>query len=80
VAVSDHPGPAHPQLGSEPIEGLLGDLVTAKARQLGQALAAIVPLRPERVVEARHGHLEGRRFRHTAPTYTPSRTPNDLWA
>jgi ATP-dependent DNA ligase len=27
---------------------------------------SFVPLRPERVVEVRYDHLEGRRFRHTA--------------
>jgi hypothetical protein len=41
VAVSDHPGPAHPQVGSEPVEGLLGALVTAEAGQPGQPPAAI---------------------------------------
>jgi hypothetical protein len=36
-----------------------------------------VPLRPERVVEVRYDHLEGRRFRHTAQflRWRPDRDP-----
>jgi ATP-dependent DNA ligase len=42
----------------------------------GKALS-FVPLRPERVVEVRYDHLEGRRFRHTAQfvRWRPDRTP-----
>jgi len=38
---------------------------------------SFVPLRPERVVEVRYDHLEGRRFRHTAQfvRWRPDRTP-----
>ena len=41
VAVGDHSWPAHPQVGSEPVEGLLGALVAAEGGQLGQPPAAI---------------------------------------
>jgi ATP-dependent DNA ligase len=36
-----------------------------------------VPLRPERVVEVRYDHLEGRRFRHAAQflRWRPDRAP-----
>ena len=42
----------------------------------GKALS-FVPLRPERVVEVRYDHLEGRRFRHTAQflRWRPDRDP-----
>jgi ATP-dependent DNA ligase len=42
----------------------------------GKALT-FVPLRPERVVEVRYDHLEGRRFRHTAQfvRWRPDRDP-----
>jgi ATP-dependent DNA ligase len=42
----------------------------------GKALT-FVPLRPERVVEVRYDHLEGRRFRHTAQfiRWRPDREP-----
>jgi ATP-dependent DNA ligase len=38
---------------------------------------SFVPLRPERVVEVRYDHLEGRRFRHTTQfvRWRPDRTP-----
>jgi hypothetical protein len=38
---------------------------------------SFVPLRPERVVEVRYDHLEGRRFRHTAQfvRWRPDRDP-----
>ena len=38
---------------------------------------SFVPLRPERVVEVRYDHLEGRRFRHTAQfvRWRPDRAP-----
>jgi ATP-dependent DNA ligase len=38
---------------------------------------SFVPLRPERVVEVRYDHLEGRRFRHTAQfvRWRPDREP-----
>jgi len=38
---------------------------------------SFVPLRPERVIEVRYDHLEGRRFRHTAQfvRWRPDRTP-----
>jgi ATP-dependent DNA ligase len=43
----------------------------------GKALS-FVPLRPERVVEVRYDHLEGRRFRHTAQfiRWRPDREPS----
>ena len=36
-----------------------------------------MPLRPERVVEVRYDHMEGRRFRHTAQfsRWRPDRDP-----
>jgi ATP-dependent DNA ligase len=39
---------------------------------------SFVPLRPERVVEVRYDHLEGRRFRHTAQfvRWRPDRDPH----
>ena len=39
---------------------------------------SFVPLRPERVVEVRYDHLEGRRFRHTAQflRWRPDRDPS----
>jgi ATP-dependent DNA ligase len=39
---------------------------------------SFVPLRPERVVEARYDHMEGTRFRHTAQfvRWRPDRTPS----
>jgi bifunctional non-homologous end joining protein LigD len=39
---------------------------------------SFVPLRPERVVEVRYDHLEGRRFRHTAQfvRWRPDRAPH----
>jgi ATP-dependent DNA ligase len=42
----------------------------------GKALS-FVPLRPERVVEVRYDHMEGRRFRHTAQfvRWRPDRDP-----
>src|SRR5215213_4424354 len=43
VAVSDHPRPAHPEMGSEAVEGLLGALITAEGGQPGQPPAAIGP-------------------------------------
>lgn len=38
---------------------------------------SFVPLRPERVVEVRYDHMEGRRFRHTAQfnRWRPDRDP-----
>jgi ATP-dependent DNA ligase len=38
---------------------------------------SFVPLRPERVVEVRYDHMEGRRFRHTAQfnRWRPDREP-----
>ena len=38
---------------------------------------SFVPLRPERVVEVRYDHMEGRRFRHTTPfvRWRPDRDP-----
>ncbi|MGE5133732.1 MAG: hypothetical protein ACM32E_12580, partial [Gemmatimonadota bacterium] len=38
---------------------------------------SFVPLRPERVVEARYDHMEGTRFRHTAQfvRWRPDRSP-----
>jgi len=38
---------------------------------------SFTPLRPERVVEVRYGHMEGVRFRHTAQfvRWRPDRTP-----
>ena len=38
---------------------------------------SFTPLRPERVVEVRYDHLEGRRFRHTAQfvRWRPDRDP-----
>ena len=38
---------------------------------------SFTPLRPERVVEVRYDHMEGRRFRHTAQfvRWRPDRTP-----
>ena len=39
---------------------------------------SFVPLRPERVVEVRYGHMEGERFRHTAQfnRWRPDRDPH----
>jgi len=39
---------------------------------------SFTPLRPERVVEVRYDHMEGRRFRHTAQfqRWRPDRTPD----
>lgn len=39
---------------------------------------SFVPLRPERVVEARYDHMEGERFRHTAQfnRWRPDRDPH----
>jgi ATP-dependent DNA ligase len=38
---------------------------------------SFIPLRPERVVEARYDHMEGTRFRHTAQfvRWRPDRSP-----
>ena len=41
VAVGDHPRPAHPQMRSDAVEGLLGALVTAEGGQPGQPPTAI---------------------------------------
>jgi ATP-dependent DNA ligase len=43
----------------------------------GKSLS-FVPLRPERVVEVRYDHMEGRRFRHTAQfnRWRPDRDPD----
>jgi ATP-dependent DNA ligase len=43
----------------------------------GRQDMSFVPLRPERVVEVRYDHLEGRRFRHTAQfnRWRPDRDP-----
>src|SRR5829696_4251178 len=46
VTVSDHPGPTDPQMGPEPVVGLLGAFVTTKGGQLGQPPAAIGPTEP----------------------------------
>ena len=38
---------------------------------------SFIPLRPERVVEVRYDHMEGRRFRHTTQfaRWRPDRDP-----
>ena len=41
--VGDHPRPAHPQLRSQSVIGLLGPLITAQGGQPGQPSAAIGP-------------------------------------
>lgn len=43
VAVTDHSGPAHPQMRPEPVVGLLGALVTAEGGQPGQPPATVGP-------------------------------------
>jgi ATP-dependent DNA ligase len=47
------------------------------ARGSSKALS-FVRLRPERMVEVRYDHLEGRRFRHTAQSvrWRPDRDPS----
>lgn len=50
---------------------------TANSRWNPDKSLTFVPLRPERVVEVRYDHMEGRRFRHTAQfnRWRPDREP-----
>ena len=50
---------------------------TANSRWNPDKSLSFVPLRPERVVEVRYDHMEGRRFRHTAQfnRWRPDREP-----
>lgn len=50
---------------------------TANSRWNPDKSLAFVPLRPERVVEVRYDHMEGKRFRHTAQfhRWRPDREP-----
>jgi hypothetical protein len=58
MALSDHPGPAHPQVGPDAVEGLLGTLITAKGGQPGQPPTAIG------AAEAADRHREAVQDRH----------------
>lgn len=51
---------------------------TANSRWNPDRSLSFVPLRPERVVEVRYDHMEGRRFRHTAQfhRWRPDREPH----
>jgi len=51
---------------------------TANSRWNPDKSLSFVPLRPERVVEVRYDHMEGRRFRHTAQfhRWRPDREPH----
>lgn len=55
----------------------LGRKVAAGSRWNAGKDLSFVPLRPERVVEVRYDHMEGRRFRHTAQfnRWRPDREP-----
>src|SRR5215218_5387206 len=57
--LDDHPGPAHPEVGTQPVEGLLAHLVVAEGALFSQDAAAVSP----REMASRHreavdqGHL-----------------------
>src|SRR5918995_2364848 len=53
VHLDDHPGPAHPQMGTQPVESLFVHLVVAEGALFGQDAAAVGP------GEVASGHREG---------------------
>ena len=63
MAVSDHSWPAHPQMGSEAVGGLLGALVPAEGGPPDQPPTAIGATEPadrhREAVQNRDGRVEG---------------------
>ena len=67
----------HPWRWAGPEDGSAGPRKNETSRWNAGKDLSFVPLRPERVVEVRYDHLEGRRFRHTAQfnRWRPERDP-----
>ena len=67
----------HPWRWAGPEDGSAGPRNNETSRWNAGKDLSFVPLRPERVVEVRYDHLEGRRFRHTAQfnRWRPERDP-----
>ena len=67
----------HPWRWAGPEDGSTGPRKNETSRWNAGKDLSFVPLRPERVVEVRYDHLEGRRFRHTAQfnRWRPERDP-----
>lgn len=72
-ATADHPWAGWASPGSGDPERMPG----AQSRWSAGKDLSWVPLRPQRVVEVRYDHMEGRRFRHTAQfvRWRPDRDP-----
>jgi ATP-dependent DNA ligase len=67
----------HPWNWAKPVEGVRNPRDYEGSRWNAGKDLSFIPLRPERVVEARYDHMEGRRFRHTGQfvRWRPDRTP-----
>jgi ATP-dependent DNA ligase len=67
----------HPWNWTRPPEGEPAWRGSDRSRWNAAKSLSFTPLRPERVVEVRYDHMEGRRFRHTAQfvRWRPDRTP-----
>jgi len=68
----------HPWDWAKQMEGERTPRKGEGSRWNNQKDLSFVPLRPERVVEVRYDHMEGRRFRHTTQfvRWRPDREPS----